>query len=73
MTKQCSDCVFVVSSGGATPSYYCHHDAPVPYQPASVGSSNWPQVQATDWCGEGYNDTDGWYITIARPRSGGWR
>lgn len=58
MNKTCADCVFVNNASG---TYTCRFNSPSPYQTASVGSTNWPEVQAIDWCADGWNSDVGWY------------
>lgn len=71
MAKQCSDCVFYDAPPDANP--LCRINAPVPADITGGGSTAavWPQVAPTDWCGQGYNPIDGWYVEIARPQGYG--
>ena len=55
MARQCSDCVFVNYDGN---TYTCHYNSP----PVEItkGQADWPIVNDTDWCGQGYDGAN-WF------------
>jgi hypothetical protein len=56
MAAQCSNCFFVRQTGA---NYFCHHNSPG--SDPNTSESNWPQVNATDWCGDGWDPANGIY------------
>jgi hypothetical protein len=58
---QCANCFFMRMRGTV---YECHHNSPIALESTGGGQSattNWPDVQATDWCGDGWDPNNGLY------------
>jgi hypothetical protein len=65
MAKQCSDCIYFDDSPATQNNPVCRHNSPVPLiiagQATKWSPAIWPEVDPSDWCGDGYNAVDGSY------------
>lgn len=64
MTPQCSNCFFsrpATTAQGDVLECRCHNPSP-------AVKEDWPIVEATDWCGEGWDAVNGNY---GPPRTAG--